>query len=312
MTIALLFPGQGTQHEAMLPWLETEPAARPVLDRMAAALGADWRARLADAGWAQSNAVAQSLVTGSSVAAWTALAPGLPRVVAVAGYSVGELAACVAAGMLDADDAMTLAARRAAAMDACAVDGAAGLLGLSNVDAREVDAACARWGLEIAIRTGERRCIVGGPADALARAAAHLAELGAKTTPLGVRVASHTRAMRAAVPALARALALARWRAPRVAWVAGITGTVLRDVAEVQRVLADQVATTVRWDACMDAVAERRPDAVLEVGPGTTLARLWRERHPAIPARSCDEFASAQQVLDWSAMATGRQGPSYP
>ena len=299
MTIALLFPGQGTQHEAMLPWLETEVAARPVLDLMAAALGAGWRTRLADTAWSRSNAVAQSLLTGSSVAAWTALAAGLPRVVAVAGYSVGELPACVAAGMLDANDAMTLAARRAAAMDACAVGGAAGLLALSNVDAGDVAAACARWDLELAIRTGERRCIIGGAQVALMQAARHLAELGASTTPLCVQVASHTRAMRAAVPVLAQALALARWHAPRTAWVAGITGTVLRDPAEVRRVLAEQVATTIRWDACMDTVAERRPGAVLEVGPGTTLARLWRERHPAIPVRSCDEFASASQILDW-------------
>ena len=306
MTIALLFPGQGTQHAGMLPWLEGEPAARLVLDRLAEALGADWRVRLSDTAWSQSNATAQSLVTGASVAAWLALVQGLPRVVAVAGYSVGELAACVAAGMLDADDAMTLAARRAAAMDACAVDGTAGLLGLSDVDARDVEAACTRWGLEVAIRTGERRCIVGGPAAALAQAATHLGALGARTTPLGVRVASHTRAMRAAVPALARALEGARWHAPRVAWVAGITGTVLREPAEVRRVLADQVATTVRWDACMDAVAERRPDAVLEVGPGTTLARLWRERHPDIAVRSCDEFASADQVLAWAKSASGR------
>nr|MDP9125981.1 hypothetical protein [Pseudomonadota bacterium] len=89
-------------------------------------------------------------------------------------------------------------------------------------------------------------------------------------------------------------------------WVAGITGTVLREGAEVQHVLAEQVATTVRWDACMDAVAERRPDAVLEVGPGTTLARLWRERYPSIPVRSCDEFASAAQVLDWAERASVR------
>jgi [acyl-carrier-protein] S-malonyltransferase len=304
MTIALLFPGQGTQHEAMLPWLEDEAAARPVLDRMVAELGADWRARLADAAWSQSNAVAQALLTGSGVAAWTVLAAGLPRVVAVAGYSVGELAACVAAGMLDADNAMTLAARRAAAMDACAADGATGLLGLSDIGASDVAAACARWDLEVAIRTGERRCILGGPTAALAQAALHLAALGARTTPLGVRVASHTRVLRAAVPALAQALARARWRSPRVAWIAGITGTVLRDPVEVRRVLAEQVATTVRWDACMDAVAERRPDAVLEVGPGTTLARLWRERHPAIPVRSCDEFAGAAQVLDWAAAAS--------
>ena len=265
MTVALLFPGQGTQHASMLPWLEASDAARPVLARMADQLGGDWRARTADPAWSQSNAVAQPLVTGASLAAWLSLAAGLPRVVAVAGYSVGELGACVAAGMLEADDAMTLAVRRAAAMDACAADGETGLLGLSNVDAEALDEACARWGLEIAIRTGERRCIVGGTARALAEAAAHLATLGAAATPLGVRVASHTRAMREAVPALARALALARWHAPRVAWVAGITGAVVRDPAEVRRVLADQVATTVRWDACMDAVAERRPDAVLEL-----------------------------------------------
>jgi [acyl-carrier-protein] S-malonyltransferase len=306
MTVALLFPGQGTQHEAMLAWLAASGAARPVLDRMAVKLGADWRARISDTAWSQSNAVAQVLVTGASVAAWATLASGLPRVVAVAGYSVGELAACVAAGMLAADDALALAEQRAAAMDACATAGDAGLLGVSDVSPADIADACARWGLEVAIRTGERRCIVGGATTALIEAATHLATLGAKTTPLGVRVASHTRAMRAAVPALARALALARWRAPRVAWIAGITGTVLRDVAEVRRVLADQVATTVRWDACMDAVAERRPDAVLEIGPGTTLARLWRERHPAIPVRSCDEFASAKQVLDWSEMAAGR------
>ena len=139
MSVALLFPGQGTQHPAMLPWLEDCDAARPLLARLAAELGGDWRARLADTAWSQSNAVAQLLVTGASLAAWSALSTVLPRAVAVAGYSVGELGACVAAGMLQPDDAMTLAVRRAAAMDACAVDGAAGLLGVSDVDPVDVD-----------------------------------------------------------------------------------------------------------------------------------------------------------------------------
>ena len=306
MTIALLFPGQGTQHAAMLSWLDEDEAAQPVLARMARELGDDWRARLSDLDWALSNAVAQPLVTGVSVAAWRALAPRLPRVVAVAGYSVGELAACVAAGMLEADDAIAVAVRRAAAMDGCATDAPTGLLALSEVSPEDVDAACARWNLEVAIRTGERRSIVGGATRALADAASHFNALGATATMLGVRVASHTHAMRAAVPAVARALALARWRAPRVAWVAGITGAVVRDTDEAQRALAEQVATTVRWDACMDTVAERRPDAVLELGPGTALARLWRERHPAIPVRSCDEFARAEQTVEWATMASSR------
>ena len=299
MTLALLFPGQGTQHPSMLAWLESEPAARPVLQQMAAILGADWRTRSSDPGWSQTNAIAQPLVTGVSLSAWAALAPGLPRVVAAAGYSVGELAACVAAGLLETGDALGLAGRRAGVMDDCAADGATGLLGVSEVDAADVDAACARWGLDVAIRSGERRCVLGGASAALAEAAVQLAARGARTTSLGVRVASHTRAMRAAVPALARELAAVHWHAPRLAWVAGITGAVVRDATEVQRVLAAQVATTVCWDACMDAVAERRPDAVLEIGPCSSLARLWRERHPAIPVRSCDEFASAREILDW-------------
>jgi [acyl-carrier-protein] S-malonyltransferase len=303
MSVALLFPGQGTQHAAMLPWLESDAAARPALDLVTVSLGDDWRARMSDTAWAQANAIAQVLVTGMSVAACAALAASLPRVVAVAGYSVGEMAACFAAGMLDADDVMTLATRRAAAMDACAVDGEAGLMGLSNVEPEDVERACARWHLEVAIRTGERRCVVGGATNDLTAAARHLTARGATATPLAVRVASHTRAMRGAVPALALALARAHWHAPRVAWVAGITGTVLRDTGDVQRALAEQVATTVRWDDCMDTVAERRPDAVLEVGPGNTLARLWRERHPGIPVRSCDEFASSQQVIAWTKTA---------
>jgi [acyl-carrier-protein] S-malonyltransferase len=306
MSVALLFPGQGTQHEAMLPWLESSAAARPVLAALAREIGDDWRARLADAEWAQSNRVAQRLVTGVSVAAWAALAPHLPRVMAVAGYSVGELAACTAAGMLAPESALALAALRADAMDACAADGAAGLLGLSNISAGDVADACARWGLEVAIRTGADRCIVGGPTAALADAASQLAARGAKTTLLGVRVASHTSAMRGAVPAFARALASVTWRVPRVAWVAGTRGAVVRDLDAVRAVLAEQVATTIRWDACMDTIAERRPHGVLEVGPGTTLARLWRERFPQTPVRSCDEFHGVAEIAAWVAGAVRR------
>jgi [acyl-carrier-protein] S-malonyltransferase len=306
MSVALLFPGQGTQHAAMLPWLEPAPAAQPALHALCAMLGADWRSRVSDTAWSQSNAVAQPLVTGASIAAWAALASGLPRVVAVAGYSVGELAACVAAGMLSGDDAMTLALRRAGAMDACVCDGAAGLMGVSNVDPGDVAAACDRHGLEIAIRTGDRRCVVGGPRLALSEAAAELEALGATTALLGVRVPSHTRAMCTAVPVVAQALEQARWHTPRVAWIAGITGAVVRDPVEARRVLAEQVATTVHWDACMDTVAERRPDVVLEVGPGATLARLWHERYPGVPARSCDEFSGLPQVIEWVVRASGR------
>jgi [acyl-carrier-protein] S-malonyltransferase len=65
--------------------------------------------------------------------------------------------------------------------------------------------------------------------------------------------------------------------------------------------LARQLASTVLWDSCMDAIAERRVRCVLEVGAGHALANLWRDRHPDIPVRSVDDFRSAQAVARWVA-----------
>src|SRR5258706_578864 len=113
---SLLFSGQGTQHPAMLPWLADDAWTQAVCEQLQVA---HWRDRLADAPWAESNAVAQPLLAGLAMAAWMQLSPQLPAPSAVAGYSVGELPAFGAAGALDACDIVALAARRAAAMDRC-------------------------------------------------------------------------------------------------------------------------------------------------------------------------------------------------
>ena len=133
MSLALLFAGQGTQHAAMLPWLEDCPESAPTLARVATQFGTDWRARLADPDWAQCNAVAQPLLTGLLVAAWHGLAPRLPAPAAVAGYSVGELAAFCAAGVFGEVDAMALASDRAAAMDRSAAGRDTGLLSVLSL-----------------------------------------------------------------------------------------------------------------------------------------------------------------------------------
>ncbi|PWQ83432.1 ACP S-malonyltransferase, partial [Stenotrophomonas maltophilia] len=69
--------------------------------------------------------------------------------------------------------------------------------------------------------------------------------------------------------------------------------------AMARRALALQLAQTVAWDDCLDAIAAQRVSAVLEIGPGQALARIWSERHPAVPARSADEFRSAAAVVAW-------------
>ncbi|MDE2146863.1 MAG: malonate decarboxylase subunit epsilon [Burkholderiales bacterium] len=299
MSLALLFPGQGTQHPEMLRWLADEPAAAPTLAQLAGMLGADWRARLADPAWAGANETAQCLLTGLGVAAWQCLAPELPAPAIVAGYSVGELPAFCAAGVFDARTALSLARRRAQAMQASVAGLDTGLLAVQGLGPAALQALAARHGLALAIRLGPDRAVLGGPAEALTAAQPGLEAAGGHCTRLAVAIASHTPWMAAAAEAFARHLAERPFAAPRCAVVTDFGGTVRRRPDELKQALAAQIAHPVHWDRCCDVIAEHRVRCVLEMGPGSTLARLWHEREPAVPARSIDEFRSAAAVLRW-------------
>jgi [acyl-carrier-protein] S-malonyltransferase len=300
MSLGLLIPGQGTQHPAMLPWLLHAGAPDPTLDRLAQALGADWRTRLDDPRWATRNAVAQPLITGVALALWARLQAHLPAPTAVAGYSVGEVAAFSIAGVFDADTALALAQARAQAMDAAAAQHpAGGLLAVRDLSAEALAPVLQRHGLAVAIRMGPRRCIVGGAATALDAAERELVADGVSCTRLGVQIASHTPMLAEAVPALAATVAALAFSAPRAALVCNATGEVVRRPAALREACSRQVAQTVPWDRCMEALAERGVQCVLELGPGTTLSTMWNARFPAIAARSADEFTHPDAVIAW-------------
>ncbi|KQV49230.1 hypothetical protein ASC95_16530 [Pelomonas sp. Root1217] len=295
MSLALLFPGQGAQHPQMLPWLDAQPAARPALDALARHLGPDWRDRLGDSAWLHGNRVAQPLLTGVAIAAWQALAARLPQPAVVAGYSVGELAAFAAAGAFDAATALDLAAVRAQAMSDSVMGQDTGLLAVQGPNALRL----AQASLAIAIRINAERVIVGGVAAELDANAARWSAAGLRCTRLPIGIASHTPAMTAAAAVFARHLAAVNLQAPRTAVVCNFSGAASRVPAVLAAALAGQIASTVRWDDCMDSIAERGVRCVLEIGPGAALASMWRERHPGIPARSIDEFQGPDGVLGW-------------
>jgi [acyl-carrier-protein] S-malonyltransferase len=303
MTLALLFPGQGAQHPQMLPWLQAQPEAAATLQALNAHLGRDWRGGLGDPAWLHANRVAQLLLTGVGIATWQALAAHLPRPAVVAGYSVGELAAFAVAGVFDAAAALDLAAVRAQAMSDSVSGQPTGLMAVQGPHAL-AEAQSAK-GLSVAIRIGTERAIVGGSTAALDAAAARWGAVGLRCTRLPIGVASHTPAMVAAAEAFARRLAAADLHPAQAAVVCNFSGAASRNLAVLVPALAAQIASTVRWDDCMDSIAERGVRCVLEVGPGATLAAMWRERHPAIPVRSVDEFQGPEGVLRWVAQQSG-------
>lgn len=303
MALAIVFSGQGMQHADMLPWLRDD--ALP--GEMASRLGRDdWRAALRDPDWAACNLNAQLVLTATALAAWRQIAGSLPRPVAIAGYSVGELAAFSAAGIFDADVALDIATRRALAMDRCAARAPGGLMAVSGASTQALAAVCSNHGLDVAIRNGCFSAVLGGPLAALDRAEDDLASRGARCTRLRVGVRSHTPAMRDAADDLLRELAAIPFRRPALPLFCNARGDRIADAASARPLLAAQVATTVRWADCMEGLRARQPRCVLEIGPAQALARMWNERYPDIPARSCDEFRSAPAIAAWVQEAAAR------
>jgi [acyl-carrier-protein] S-malonyltransferase len=305
MSYALLFSGQGTQHPGMLPWLEKTPACHAALAALSDSIGADWRAGLAEVPLRSRNALAQPLITGTALAAWAALAAQLDTPpAAVAGYSVGELAAYACAGVFSAQTAMALAVQRAALMDAAVVGQDTGLLSVSGLSAVQV--LQTQTDLECAIAIGADQGIYAGASPALTRAAQVLSAQGAWCKRLEVRVASHSHWMASAAQGFATQLESLSFTRPQAALVLNASGASTRDPQALRQALASQIDHTVQWAGCMDALAEQGVACVLEVGAGSTLSTMWNQRHPDIPARALDEFQDAAGAARWLARQTAR------
>lgn len=301
VSLGLLFPGQGSQWDGMLPWLDAGPASQQALAPMQRRLGADWRAHAHDAAWLRRNDVAQCLLTGLGLAAWQVLQPMLPAPAAMAGYSVGELAAFSAAGVFDTDTALQLAGQRAAIMDDGLQGVDTGLLSISGIASAAIERLCQTHDLDLAIRTGADRCLVGGLRSHLVAAERDATLAGATCTLLAVPLASHTRWLAAGVAPLAAALQVTAFAAPHTPLVVGVTGQVERRPSALRDALSAQIASTIRWDRCMETLAERGLRCVLEMGPGSALAKMWNARFPGVQARSVDEFQAPSGISRWVA-----------
>lgn len=300
MSYALIFSGQASQHPTMLPWLEAEPAAASALHAMGQCIGADWRSAMQDADGSSNNAFAQVLITGTSLAAWATLKQQLPQAPAVvAGYSVGELAAFACAGVFSAEQAIVLAVQRAALMDQAVCGHHTGMMAVTGISEGRVLSACAGLGLECAIRIHPGQSVFSATDEALTQATPLLVAIGAVCKRLDVCVASHSSWMVPAAHGFSDLLGTVPFAAPFCPIATNADGTLCRQPAALRQALSRQLASTVQWAACMEAIAERQVSCVLEIGAGSALAKMWNERYPDLPARSLDEFQYPQGAVQW-------------
>lgn len=281
MTLALVFPGQGSQRPGMgEPWVGN--AGWSLVERAGVILGGDVERLLldADADELSGTAAAQLSTYLVSLLAWQALSPLAVSV--VAGHSLGEITALVAGGVLTVEDGLVLVAARGAAM-ASAVDAAPGtmaaVLGLPEDD---VDDVCRGlpdvW---TANYNAPSHVVISGTATGVEAAAAALRQAGARRVlPLPVGGAFHTPLMEPARSPLESALSRATYAEPSVPVLSGARAAPY--AADVAATLSEQLTAPVRWRQVLEQLRAYDVDTVVEVGPGGVLAGLVRRTLPGV------------------------------
>ena len=265
-----------------LDFAEFDEAAADLYQWASACLGWDLAEtlRMASPDELRQTYIAQPAIFCVSVAALRALeAAGVPRPAYVAGHSLGEFSALVAAGALSFEAGLLLVARRAEAMQRAA-DARPGsmssVLGLSAEGVEmAVEATAQDQVLAVANDNAPGNVVVSGEWTALERLPAAAKELGAKrVVPLNVGGAFHSPLMAPAVQAFEPHLAAAPLRDPAIPVVANATAEPVTDAEQLRKLLARQLTGRVRWTESVRRMAALGVDTFIEVGPGTVLSGL--------------------------------------
>ncbi|HEV2768584.1 MAG TPA: ACP S-malonyltransferase [Solirubrobacteraceae bacterium] len=282
---AVLFPGQGSHEEGMR---DTVAAHAPdLLERCLELVGEDPFPRAAD-----STRFAQPAIFCASVARWRAASLSDPPV-AVAGHSLGEFSALVAAGALDASEGLELVVERGRLMaEAGEHAGGGAMLAVLGGDDEAVHALAAKYDVTVANENAPGQLVLSGPTEALDAVTEEAQADGMRAMELGVAGAFHSPIVAPAEPAFREALEKATFREPQIQVISGMTAEPMTDPVDD---LAGALTRPVRWKDTMQALDALGAKRFLDAGPGQVLAKLVRRNLPDAEGGSLDlsETASA-------------------
>jgi len=286
--IGLVFPGQGSQSVGMGKALyDAHPSLKPVYDEASSVLGYDV-ASLCFTGPAEQlnlTEFTQPALLVSSIAAWKLLEPVGLKPVAVAGHSLGEYSALVAAGGVSFSDAVGLVQKRGRYMSEAVAPGTglvAALLGLTTDVVKEVCRMAASVGVVAPANfNSPGQIVIAGEKAAVERAIELAKEKGCrKAVPLPVSVPVHTPLMQQAADRLAKDLAAIRWSDLNVPLINNAEAKAISHARDIQASLVRQLPSSVLWEDTVQSMSKMGVTTFVEVGPGTVLTGLIKRIVP--------------------------------
>ena len=290
MSTAFLFPGQGAQYVGMGKTLfEASESARRVFRQADEILGFALSKLCFEGPEPQLNDTfnAQPAILTVSVACLTALRErwqAMGQVVApkyVAGHSLGEFTALVAADVLDFETALLLVRERGRLMKENGELRPGGMLAVLGLEREVVEELVREAGscgiLSVANANSPGQLVLSGEDSALERATLLAKERGAtRVVRLPITIASHSPLMARAAAQFAELVSRLPLRQPRIPVVANITGQILTSAEEIRKELADHILRPVQWTASVIEMVRRGSASFLEIGPGQVLSGLIR------------------------------------
>ena len=301
MKFAFFFPGQGSQSLGMMNGFEGRAGVEATFDEGSAALGQDLWAMMngSDAAPINETVNTQPLMLAAGVATYRAyLEAGGKTPAVVAGHSLGEYSALVAAGALSFADAVKLVRLRAELMQSAVPQGVGAMAAVLGLDDDQVQAICAQAAqgevVEAVNFNSPGQVVIAGNVAAVERAMAAAKEAGAKRAlPLPVSVPSHCSLMKPAAEKLAEALQDVVIHTPQIRVIHNADVAAYDDADKIKDALVRQLYSPVRWTETVNALVAEGIAESAECGPGKVLAGLAKRINKEA---ACTALTNAEQV----------------
>ncbi len=307
-SFAFVFPGQGSQAVGMLDAWGDHPAVRATLEEASAALGEDIARLIATGPKEQLDLTTntQPVMLTAAIAAWRAwLAEGGAQPVAVAGHSLGEYSALVAAGALSLADALPLVRLRAQAMQQAVPVGQGAMAAILGLDAQAVIAGCAQAAAAIgevvsaANFNDPKQTVISGSQAGVAKACELLKAAGAKRAlPLAVSAPFHCALMQPAAEVLRARLVDVAIHGPRIPVVNNIDVAAPTQPDAIRDALYRQASGPVRWVEVVQALKAHGATHVVECGPGKVLAGMVKRIDGELVSGAVFDLASLAEAKE--------------